>query len=289
MNRVNLEALTADVRERAPEVPLDRVTAAMAVQEELTSCGDELIGRFVDEARAAGYSWTDIGARMGVSKQAARQRFTRPRLPAAKVWPEAPGTLRPQDRLLACLDAAGRAAAIDGADEIGTHHLLIGLFEEGVAAAILEKLGARADAVRAVAGDLFPGTGQLSPAAPPESAQARDALLGAEALAKRGGCDYVGTGHLLGVLALDPGSRARRVLDSLKISIPGIKKELECYISPDRQRRRRRRKAAVGACSFCGKPAEPGLRLIAGPGVHICAECVALCTEILANPNPDNT
>jgi len=92
----------------------------------------------------------------------------------------------------------------------------------------------------------------------------------------------VGTEHLLGALALDAGSRARRVLASLGVSISAIKKELECYISPGRQRRRRRGKAAAGACSFCGKPGGGGLRLVAGPGVHICAECVGLCTEILA-------
>jgi hypothetical protein len=72
------------------------------------------------------------------------------------------------------------------------------------------------------------------------------------------------------------------VLISLQVSIPAIKRELECYISPARQRRRRRGKAATGACSFCGKPGGGALRLIAGPGVHICAECVGLCTEILA-------
>jgi hypothetical protein len=92
----------------------------------------------------------------------------------------------------------------------------------------------------------------------------------------------VGTEHLLGALALDPGSRARRVLASLGVSVPAIKKELECYISPGRQRRRRRGKAGAGACSFCGKPGRGGLRLVAGPGVHICAECVGLCNEILA-------
>ena len=117
---------------------------------------------------------------------------------------------------------------------------------------------------------------------PPESAEARDAIYGAEVLARRGGCGYVGTEHLLGALALDPGSRARRVLISLGVSIPAIKKELECYISPDRQRRRRRGKAAAGACSFCGKPGGAGLQLVAGPGVYICAECVGLCNEILA-------
>jgi ATP-dependent protease Clp ATPase subunit len=36
-------------------------------------------------------------------------------------------------------------------------------------------------------------------------------------------------------------------------------------------------------CSFCGKRREQTRRLIAGPnGVYICAECVALCNEILA-------
>jgi hypothetical protein len=41
-----------------------------------------------------------------------------------------------------------RAAAADGAAEIGTHHQLIGLFQEGVAAAIMERLGVQATAVR---------------------------------------------------------------------------------------------------------------------------------------------
>jgi ATP-dependent Clp protease ATP-binding subunit ClpA len=182
--------------------------------------------------------------------------------------------------------AAGREAAADGAGEIGTHHLLAGLFEEGVAAAILEKLGVRADAVRAASRALFPGAGRPGEVRPPVSAEARDAICGAEALARRGGCGYVGTEHLLGALALDPGSRACRVLASLQVSIAAIKKEFECYISPARQRRRRRGKAAAGACSFCGKPRDAGLRLVAGPGVHICAECVGLCNEILAGDSP---
>ena len=35
------------------------------------------------------------------------------------------------------------------------------------------------------------------------------------------------------------------------------------------------------ACSFCGKPERIVEKLIAGPGVYICDECVALCVEIL--------
>jgi len=35
-------------------------------------------------------------------------------------------------------------------------------------------------------------------------------------------------------------------------------------------------------CSFCGKTQEQVKKLIAGPGVYICDECVELCTEIIA-------
>ena len=34
-------------------------------------------------------------------------------------------------------------------------------------------------------------------------------------------------------------------------------------------------------CSFCGKPSSEVEKLIAGPGVYICNECVGLCSEIL--------
>lgn len=34
-------------------------------------------------------------------------------------------------------------------------------------------------------------------------------------------------------------------------------------------------------CSFCRKPQEKARRLIAGPGVYICDECIDLCNDIL--------
>ena len=36
-------------------------------------------------------------------------------------------------------------------------------------------------------------------------------------------------------------------------------------------------------CSFCGKPQEAVNRIVAGPGVYICDECVAVCKNILEN------
>lgn len=38
-------------------------------------------------------------------------------------------------------------------------------------------------------------------------------------------------------------------------------------------------------CSFCGKPQEQVKRLIAGPGVYICNECIELCLSILEDEN----
>jgi hypothetical protein len=35
-------------------------------------------------------------------------------------------------------------------------------------------------------------------------------------------------------------------------------------------------------CSFCGKEKEAVAKMIAGPGVYICDECVELCNHILA-------
>ena len=37
------------------------------------------------------------------------------------------------------------------------------------------------------------------------------------------------------------------------------------------------------ACSFCGKDAPDVAKLIAGPGIYICNECVDLCNGILAS------
>jgi ATP-dependent Clp protease ATP-binding subunit ClpX len=42
-------------------------------------------------------------------------------------------------------------------------------------------------------------------------------------------------------------------------------------------------------CSFCGKSAEFARRIIAGPGVYICDECVKVCQQILAEDETELT
>jgi len=41
-------------------------------------------------------------------------------------------------------------------------------------------------------------------------------------------------------------------------------------------------------CSFCGKAQDQVRKLIAGPGVYICDECIDLCNEILDEELIDN-
>lgn len=41
-------------------------------------------------------------------------------------------------------------------------------------------------------------------------------------------------------------------------------------------------------CSFCGKNQEQVKRLIAGPGVYICDECIDLCSEIISDEFKEN-
>jgi hypothetical protein len=42
-----------------------------------------------------------------------------------------------------------------------------------------------------------------------------------------------------------------------------------------------RRTASGLYCSFCGRDQSETRRLIAGPNVYICSECVALCNQII--------
>ena len=40
----------------------------------------------------------------------------------------------------------------------------------------------------------------------------------------------------------------------------------------------------IASCSFCLKPDNEVAKLVAGPGVYICDECVDLCRQIISSP-----
>src|SRR5215218_938270 len=179
--------------EQSTDSPLQRLDEAIALGEALTVEADRVTVHFVGQARESGESWTSIGDRLGVSKQAARKRF------ADRVQSTFPYQFRP--RLRACLDQAHREARADGSSEVGTHHLLAGLLAEGVAAAMLEKLGLTAEAIRDSGHRLFGPPLPATDAVPSMSAAAKCALDAAVQIARTNAPDpdageVVGTEHL---------------------------------------------------------------------------------------------
>jgi len=282
--------LLAQVHQRAAgNDPAGLLDAATAISARHAADADRLLDHFVTHARGTGMSWTDIGAHLGVSKQAARQRFATTD-PAATL----PFAARTATRLQACLDQATAQARADGAAEIGTQHLLAGLLTEGVAAAILERVGVHTPAIRDASHRLFSPPGPTGTETPPMSTEATCALDAAAHLAATNTPPdsrpaEVRTEHLLAVLTLDPGSRARRVLNDLGTDIAAIKRELQCHLTltPARPARWwKRRPHTPPGCSFCGRADIGPGELVHGPGVAICRACIVLATDILHTRQP---
>src|SRR5215210_5873028 len=136
--------------ETAHSDPLDRVATAVMVAESLGETADHLIGHFVDRARRAGASWTDIGRSMGVSKQAVQKRFV-PKEPAQDFTRFTP---RARNVVVASQNET-RAA---GNAEIRPEQRVLGLLAEpdGLAGQVLASRGIAADDVRRVATAVLP-------------------------------------------------------------------------------------------------------------------------------------
>ncbi|MEV4453406.1 ClpX C4-type zinc finger protein [Streptomyces mirabilis] len=290
-----VEQLIAAAHARAGnDDELALLDAVIAVTRDLSGQADAAVDQVVRQVRAAGHSWTVIGEHLGVSRQAARQKYA-DRVDRLTEAPPAVGLIRGRD-LQSGLSAALTAAEADGAAEAGTEHLLLGLLTDGVAAATLEKLGVTRDKIRDASRRLFEYPAATARAGDPVfSGEAKAALAAAEQLAteRTPTCApvVVNTPQLLAVIAVNPGSRARRVLNALGVDVADIKRQLHCYVNVPRTafgrrtRRKRRPDDTSARCSFCGQPGSDERRLVAGPDVWICADCVVLCGEILAQPS----
>jgi hypothetical protein len=184
---VPLDNLIAYVKALHPEGgPLGNLSDAMVISARLDEQSDALIGYFVDQARRAGASWSQIGSSMGVSKQAAQKRFV-PREGGGLV-PEGEqifSRLTPRARNVVA--AGGRLA---GDQAVDAAHL---------AAALLTGLTGEQVCTAVGAGPAEPA-GDAGPAALrglsfTEDGQA--ALEGTLKAALRLGHNYIGTEHLL--------------------------------------------------------------------------------------------
>jgi len=214
---MNLDDLIAQVDGTEP---LQRLSSAMGVKAEVDELADALIGHFVDQARRAGHSWSEIGAAMGVSKQAAQQRHTSER-PAKRSWLRGlgDGTLftRFTPRARTSVREANDAAVELRHGELGTEHLLLGLLavSEGIAGRSLASMGVtRAD----VAAKLEPGEAERKRERAPFTPLAKSALAGAMQEALKLGHNYIGTEHiLLALVEMDDGL-AGKILGELGVT-----------------------------------------------------------------------
>src|SRR5271155_1180667 len=166
--------------------PLDRVSDAASVSAGLSEESDALLGHFVDQARRSGATWNEIGAAMGVTKQAAQKRFVPGRYGDFSHFTERARTTMASARLLA------------GDSDVSAAHL--------GSAALLDPAGIAAKVVGRAG--LTPGQGY---AAPGTAESGGEALKSAVRGALRLGHNYIGTEHLL-LGVIDAGGPAGAAL-----------------------------------------------------------------------------
>ncbi|MFG1783584.1 Clp protease N-terminal domain-containing protein [Rhodococcus oryzae] len=205
-NPVRLDDLIEGIK-KAHTDALDQLSDAVIAADHLGEVADHLIGHFVDQARRSGASWKDIGASMGVSKQAAQKRFV-----AKGESPDldpSQGFSRFTPRAKNVVMAAQNEARTAGNDQIRPAHLVLGLLTEpeGLGAAQIVAQGVTLDATRAAAAASLPAPAGELPELIPFDAQAKKALELTFRAALRLGHNYIGTEHiLLALLELEDGS-----------------------------------------------------------------------------------
>jgi hypothetical protein len=200
---VRLDDLISAIQKAHAE-PLEQLTDAVLAADHLGEVADHLIGHFVDQARRSGASWTDIGRSMGVTKQAAQQRF----VPKDPPLDPDQGFSRFTPRARHAVVAAQEEARSAGNTEITLGHLVLGLLTEpeALAAKAMVAQGISLDAVRQAATATLPPTTGDAPALIPFDAAAKKALELTFREALRLGHNYIGTEHLLlALLELEAG------------------------------------------------------------------------------------
>jgi hypothetical protein len=214
------------------EEPLTRLSAAATMVRDLADVGDAALGYFVDRARRAGHSWSEIGDALGVSKQAAQQKHTA----RLSLGINTPTLEHFTPRARNVLAAAEPIARHWGHAHVGTEHLLLALYREpeGIAARVLVDKGLPQDrAERAVAARIEPGAGETAEGRLSFSPAAKAAMSGALAAALELGHNYIGTEHLLLGLARGRGlaSEILAAADLPQEELVGkVRDELSAYV-----------------------------------------------------------
>ncbi|MGC0366103.1 ATP-dependent Clp protease ATP-binding subunit ClpA [Rhodococcus sp. 27YEA15] len=220
-NKVRLDDLIEAIKNVHTDA-LDQLSDAVIAADHLGEVADHLIGHFVDQARRSGASWTEIGASMGVSKQAVQKRFVPKPSSADKPMNANDGFSRFTPGAKNVVMAAQNEARAAGNAEIRPEHLVLGLLAEsdGLAAGALVAGGVEPESVRrAVEGVLPPPVSEL-PELIPYDVRSRKALELTFREALRLGHNYIGTEHvLLALLELEDGSGVLAALGIQKSAV----------------------------------------------------------------------
>jgi Clp amino terminal domain, pathogenicity island component len=233
---VDLAQLMAVVEESGGDDPLRRIEAAALLRREIEQVSDELLDHFVNEARSAGCTWTQIGDALGVTRQAAQQRHAG--LADRLLQGSTDGTFNRFTRRARAAMVAAHTAARDRRNAtVDTEHVLLGLFanvDGNVATAALGALGVdRAAIERLVDGRSPIGAGPV-PAHPPFSPLAKKSLELALREAMRLGHNYIGCEHIVlalsrvgrdgvaGQILLDQGVTYERLETAIREELRGI-------------------------------------------------------------------
>ncbi|MFL6025591.1 MAG: Clp protease N-terminal domain-containing protein [Friedmanniella sp.] len=202
---VGLDDLIAAVTS-AHESALDRLERAVLLAAHLDEVADRLIGHFVDQARRSGASWTEIGASMGVTKQAVQKRFSTK--PTTSLDPSQ-GFSSFTDQARGAVVSAQELARAAGNGGITVGHLVLGLISDpGCGAATsMAAQGLDLALLARTARATLPSPVAEVPALIPFDQHARDALERAFGVAQRLGHDRVGTEHMvLAILEVEDGT-----------------------------------------------------------------------------------
>ena len=213
-----LDDLIDHVRTKHPDGDaLEHLSDAVLVAEHLGEVADHLVGHFVDQARRAGASWTDIGRSMGVTKQAAQKRF----VPRGSADVPDPGNWsRFTDRARRVLAGAQEEARTTGYPEAGPEHVLLALTADAdsVAGKVVAAQVGQLERVRSVViAAIGEGPGVAGGQAG-FSAGARKLLALTLRESLRLGHNYVGTEHILLGLLDDEATVSAALLTRLGVT-----------------------------------------------------------------------
>jgi hypothetical protein len=226
---VNLNDLIKRVQDRTRScTELERLAMAVEYGELLKGMGDDLVGHFVEQARAGGASWAQVGEQLGVTKQAAQQRHFSRRLSFHFGRQFKSGGRGPFERFT----QEAREVIVTAQEEargllhnyLGVEHVLLGLSADRVVGPLLSAAGASRDAILDQVRQIV-GEGRDTPAGTiPFTPRAKRALEVAARAAGRSGEQIEPAHILLGVLDLHEGVGAQ-ILDVLEVSRDDLRRK----------------------------------------------------------------